>query len=89
MKRKIVFSNARKLYDMLLNIYFDDYNNITDEEKEKLGEKCNSINLLIKGQRCIGLKKEKKSKSQPEETIAEGVKSRRQKADDKDLFDVP
>ena len=60
MKRKIVFSNARKLYDMLLNIYFDDYNNITDEEKEK-----------------------------PEETIAEGVKSRRQKVDDKDLFDVP
>ena len=85
MKRKIVYSTARKLYDMLLNIYFDDYNNITDEEKEKLGEKCNSNNL----QRCIGLKKEKKSKSQPEETIAEGVKSRRQKADDKDLFDVP
>ena len=60
MKRKIVFSNAKKLYDMLLNIYFDDYNNITDEEKEKLGEKCNSNNLFIKGQRCIGLKKEKK-----------------------------
>ena len=42
-------------------------------------------NLLIKGQRFI----EEKHKSQPENTIAEGVKSRRQKnPDDKNLTDT-
>ena len=47
-------------------------------------------NLLIKGTRFIELKKEdkEKSKSQPEETIAEEVKLRRQKADDKDYSDT-
>ena len=47
-------------------------------------------NLLIKGTRFIELKKEdkEKSKSQPEETIAEKVKLRRQKADDKDYSDT-
>ena len=53
-----------------------------------MGEKIILVicDLLIKGTRFIELKKEdkEKSKSQPEETIAEIVKLRRQKADDKD-----
>ena len=42
-----------------------------DKRKEKMGEKYNPNNLLIKGQRFIESKKEdeEKSKSQPEETI--------------------
>ena len=43
-----------------------------------MGEKYNPKNLLLKGQRFIELKKEEKSKSQPEESIAERVKLRRQ-----------
>ena len=57
-KKKIVCNNAKKLYSILLNIYFNDYNEITDEEKEKTDEKYNPNNLLIKGQRFIELKKE-------------------------------
>ena len=87
-KKKTVYSNAKKLYSKLLRIYYDDYNDISDEEKEKMGEKYNLKNLLLMGQRFVESKKEEKSKSQPEETIAERVKLRRQKADDKDLFDV-
>ena len=73
--------------DKLQSIYYDDYNDITDEEKGKMGEKYNPKNLLLKGQGFI----EGKSKSQPEETIAEKVKLRRRKAyDDSDEFiDIP
>ena len=42
-----------------------------------MGEKYNLKNLLLTGQRFIKLKEEK-SKSQPEESIAERVKLRRQ-----------
>ena len=45
-----------------------------------MDKKYDPENLLLQGQRCIKSKKEK-SKSQPEETIAERVKLRRQKAD--------
>ena len=45
-----------------------------------MDKKYDPENLLLQGQRCIESKKEK-SKSQPEETIAERVKLRRQKAD--------
>ena len=69
-------NNAKKLYSILLSIYYNDYNEITDEEKENMGKKDNPNNLLIKGARII----EEKSKSQPEETIGERVKLRRQKA---------
>ena len=86
-KKRTVYNNAKTLYSKLLTIYYDDYNDITDEEKEKMGEKHNSKNLHLKGQRYIESKKEKKSKSQPEETIAKRVKLRRQK-DHKDLFDT-
>ena len=87
-KKKTVSNNTKKLYNKLLSIYYDDYNDITDEEKEKMGEKYNPKNILLKGQRFIESKKEEKSKSQPEESIAERVKLRRQKAYDKDLFDT-
>ena len=43
-KKKIVYHNAIKLYNTLLSIYFNDYDNITDQEKEKMGEK---YSLLI------------------------------------------
>ena len=74
-----MYNNARNLYSILLSIYSNDYNNIRDEEKERMGKKYDSKNLLIKGQRFIESKKEgeEKSKSQPEETIAERVKLRR------------
>ena len=47
--------------------------------------------LLIKGYRFFDSKKEnkEKSKSQPEKTITERVKLRREKADGKDLSYVP
>ena len=47
----------------------------------------NLILVLIKGYRFINLKNEEKSKSQPEESITERVKLRRQKTYDKELFD--
>ena len=53
-----------------------------------MGGKYNRKNLLLKGQRFIELKKNEKSKSQPKETIAQRVKLRRQKADDKGLFNT-
>ena len=34
-KKKIVYNNAKKLYNTLLSIYYNDYNEITDEEKRK------------------------------------------------------
>ena len=75
--KKIVYNNAKNLFNKLLSIYCNDYNNTPDEEKEKMGEKIIIVigDLLIKGTRFIELKKEdkEKSKSQPEETIAEIV----------------
>ena len=56
-KKKTVYNNAKKLYGKLLSIQYDDYNDITDEEKEKMGEKYNPKNLLLKDQRFIELKK--------------------------------
>ena len=49
-----------------------------------MGEKYYPTKLLLKGERFI----EEKSKSQPEESIAERVKLRRQKGYDKELFDT-
>ena len=68
-KKRTVYINGKKLYSKLLSIYYDDYNDIIDEEKEYMGEKYNSKNLLLKGQRFIESKKEEKSKSQAEETM--------------------
>ena len=57
-----------------------------------MGEKYNPNNLLLKGQRFIGSKKEdeEKSKSQPEETIAERVTLIQKAYDESDeFFDIP
>ena len=48
-KMRTVYNNAKNLFNKLLSIYYIDYINITDEEKEKMAEKCNPNNLLIKG----------------------------------------
>ena len=68
-KKRTVYIDGKKLYSKLLSIYYDDYNDIIDEEKEYMGEKYNPKNLLLKGQRFIESKKEEKSKSQAEETM--------------------
>ena len=83
-KKKTVYNNAKNLFNKLLSIYYVDYINIPDEEKEKMGEKYKPSNLLIKGHRFIELKRKDKEKreSQPGETIAERVRLRRQKGDD-------
>ena len=79
-----------KLFNILLSIYFNDYNNTTNEEKEKMSKKYNPNNLLIKGFKFIYSVKEdeEKSKSKPGETIAERVRLRRQRADYKHLSDT-
>ena len=81
-----MYDNATKLFNIVISIYFNDYNNTTNKETEKMGEKYNPNNLLIEGFKFVYPKKsdEEKSKSQPEETIAEGVKLKRQRLDDKD-----
>ena len=63
-----MYHNAIKLYNTLLRPYFNDFNNVTDEEKEKIGEKYNANNLLIKSYGFIESKRkyEEKSKLQPE-----------------------
>ena len=60
-KNKIVYNNSRKLYSRLLNIYYNDYNDISEEGKEGMGKKCNPKNLLIKGQRFAEDKEKSKS----------------------------
>ena len=47
-KRKIAYKSAKELYRKLLSIYHNDYNDISDEEKERMDEKYNPKNLLIK-----------------------------------------
>ena len=62
----------QKIHSILLSIYYNDYKN-TYEKKEKVDEKHNPKNLLIKGQGFI--KNEERSKAQPEETIVKKLKS--------------
>ena len=81
-KKKILYNNGEKLYNTLLTIYFNQYNNIAD--KEHMGKNYDPENLLLKCQRINVLKKEEKRK----ESIAERVKLRRQKSYDEDLFDM-
>ena len=57
-----MYKNARKLYSKLLGIYYNDYNDITDEER--ISKKYYPKNLLIKSQRFIEDKE--KSRLQPE-----------------------
>ena len=60
MKRKIVSNSARKLYYMLLNIYFNDYNNITDERKKRWGKYLILMNYLLKVKNLLHWRKKKK-----------------------------
>ena len=77
-----MYKNARELYSKRISIYYNDYNDIKDEEKKRMSKKCDPKNLVIKGQRF----NEEKSESRSERTIAERVKLRKQKkSDDKDL----
>ena len=59
---KTLYNNAKNLFNKLLSIYYIDYINIPDEEKEKVAEKYNPNNLLIKGHWFIESKKENKEK---------------------------
>ena len=47
MKKKIVYNNAKKLYSILLSTYYNDDNEITDEEIENMGKKYSPNNLFI------------------------------------------
>ena len=55
-------NNAEKLYNALLNIYFNQYNNIGD--KEHMDTKYDPENLLLQDQKSNVSKKEVKIKSQ-------------------------
>ena len=74
-----MYKNVVNLYNVLLAIYFNDCNSITDEEKEEIDKKYDPSNLFLKFYIYDEWyeKDEEKSKSQPEETIAERVKIRR------------
>ena len=67
--------NDANLYNTLLAIYFNEYNNFTDEWKDKINKKYNPSNLSVKGHKYDEWykKDEEKNNSQPEETIAEIV----------------
>ena len=43
-----MYHNAIKIYNTLLCLYFDDYDNITEERKEKMGESIILIIYLLK-----------------------------------------
>ena len=85
-----LYNNAINLYHTLITIYFNQYSNIVNKEKEDMVIKYDPSNLLIKGYRFIESKKEveEKNKSKPEESTTEIVKLRKQKAYDKELFDT-
>ena len=51
-----------KNYDILLSIYYNDYNIITDKKK-RMDKKYDSKSLFTKGQRFNKSKKEDKEKS--------------------------
>ena len=61
-KKKSVHNNAEKLYNALLNICFNQYNNIGD--KEHMDKKYDPENLLLQDQKFNVSKKDVKSKSQ-------------------------
>ena len=56
-KKKIVYNNSINLYNTLLTIYFNQYNNIANKEKEDMDKKYDPSNLLIKDYRFIKSKK--------------------------------
>ena len=53
-KIKIAYSEAKKTIQYTtINIYYNDYDDITDEEKERMSKKDDAKNLPIKGQSFI------------------------------------
>ena len=42
-KERTMYNNAKNLYSKLVSIYYDDYNDIKDEEKEKMTFKSSKI----------------------------------------------
>ena len=85
-----MYNNAINLCNTLLTIYSNQYNNITNKEKEDMDKKYDPSILLITGCSSSVKKKkdEEKIESQPQETNAEKVKLTRQEADDEDLSDM-
>ena len=59
-KNRTVYNNVRNIYYKLLSIYYDDYKDNTDEEKEKMGEKYDPKNLLLKFENLLNRRKKKK-----------------------------
>ena len=43
-----MYKNVVNLYNVLLAIYSNDYNSITDEEKEEIDKKYDPSNLFLK-----------------------------------------
>ena len=53
-KIKIVYNKAKKAIQYTaINIYYNDYDDIADEEKEKMSKKDDAKNLPITGQSFI------------------------------------
>lgn len=42
-KERTIYNNAKNLYSKLVSIHYDDYNDIKDEEKEKMTFKSSKI----------------------------------------------
>ena len=78
-----MYKNAANLYNTLLAIYFNDYNNITGEEKEEMDKIYDPSNFFLKDYKHDKWDKKdlKKSKLQLDQTIAEIVKLRSNKSD--------
>ena len=71
-----MYKNIVNLYNLLLAIYVNDCNSITNEEKEDMDKKYDASNLFVKGYKYDKWYKKldiEKHKSQPEENIAERV----------------
>ena len=90
LEKNAVCKNVVNLYITLLVIYCNYYSNIADEEKEEMNERYDPSNAFLKNYKYDEKykKNEEKSKSQPEETIAERVKLGRQKTNDEYLSDM-
>ena len=62
-KNKIAYNSATKLFNILLSIYYNGYNNTANKKKEKMGEKYNPNNLLIVILKFVYSKKKDEEKS--------------------------
>ena len=88
-----MYHNAIKIYNTLLCLYFNDYDNITEEGKEKMGE---SLILIIYLLKVIGLlnrrkKMQKKVNHSPKKPLLKEKNLRWQKVDHyfDEAIDIP